>query len=45
MTNKQIAYMLNIQPNSLKKARYRIRQKLNLSTEDSLEDFLRTIAE
>ena len=45
MTNKQIAYMLNIQPNSLKKARYRIRQKLKLSTEDSLEDFLRMIAE
>lgn len=43
MPNKQIAYMLNIQPASLKKARFRIRRKVNLATGASLEDFLREI--
>ena len=42
MENKHIAQMLSLQPESVKKKRYRLRQKLNLGKE-SLEDFLRGI--
>ena len=42
MENKHIAQMLSLQPESVKKNRYRLRQKLNLGKE-SLEDFLRGI--
>ena len=35
--NKEIANILNISGNGIKKARYRLRKKLNLQTEDSLE--------
>ncbi|MGC3978353.1 MAG: hypothetical protein QM751_09120, partial [Paludibacteraceae bacterium] len=42
MENRQIAHMLNIQPESIKKARQRLRKKLNLNPLDSLENFLRT---
>lgn len=43
MDNKQIAAMLSQQPESVKKSRYRLRKKLPLTTEDSLEDFLRNL--
>lgn len=43
MDNKQIAAMLSQQPDSVKKSRYRLRKKLPLATEDSLEDFLREL--
>lgn len=43
MENKQIAQMLSQQPDTIKKARYRLRKKLPLSQDDSLEDFLRNI--
>lgn len=41
MENKHIAQMLSLQPDSIKKNRYRIRKKLGIA--DSLEDFLRNI--
>ena len=41
MESKQIAQMLSLQPDSIKKSRYRLRQKLRLETKDSIEDFLR----
>lgn len=41
--NKLIAQMLSLQPDSIKKTRYRIRKKLGLALEDSLENFLRNI--
>ena len=41
--NKQIAQMLSVQPDTVKTSRYRIRRKLKLRQEDSLEDFLRSI--
>lgn len=41
MESKQIARMLSLQPDSIKKSRYRLRQKLRLETKDSIEDFLR----
>lgn len=41
--NKLIAQMLSLQPDSIKKTRYRIRKKLELEQGYSLEDFLRNI--
>lgn len=43
MYGKQIAMMLSVQPDSIKKSRTRLRKKLQLHQEDSLEDFLRGI--
>ena len=43
MENKQIAQMLSLQPDSIKKNRYRLRQKLNIAGKESLETFLRNI--
>lgn len=43
MYGKQIAMMLSVQPDSIKKSRTRLRKKPRLRQEDSLEDFLRGI--
>lgn len=43
MYGKQIAMMLSVQPESIKKSRTRLRKKLQLRPEDSLEDFLRNM--
>ncbi len=43
MGNKQIATMLALQPDSIKKSRHRLRKKLGLPIETSIEDFLRSI--
>lgn len=43
MENKQIAQMLSLQTDSIKKTRYRIRKKMGIELEGSLEDFLRNI--
>lgn len=43
MYGKQIAMMLSVQPDSIKKSRTRLRKKLRLRQKDSLEDFLRGI--
>lgn len=43
LDNKQIAQLLSLQPNSVKVARYRIRKKLPITTEISLENYLRSI--
>lgn len=43
MENKQIAQMLSQQPDTIKKARYRLRKKLPLEQGSSMEDFLRGI--
>ncbi len=43
MSNKQIAQMLSVLPDSIKISRYRIRKKFLLQQKDSLEDFLREI--
>jgi DNA-binding CsgD family transcriptional regulator len=37
---KEMAAVLNISPDSVKTARYRLRKKLNLQTEDNLTDFI-----
>lgn len=44
MDNKTIANMLNVQPDSVKKSRQRLRKKLNLPPEISIEDFLHTVS-
>ncbi len=40
LSTKEIANILNISTEGVKKARYRLRKKLNLSTEDSLQELV-----
>ena len=40
MSSKEIATLLNISMEGVKKARYRLRKKLNLPSEEGLQDFL-----
>lgn len=40
LTTKEMAGILNISPDSVKTARYRLRKKLQLNTEDNLTDFI-----
>jgi len=40
LTNKEIAMKLNVDPKSIRMARYRIKQKLNLQKDDTLDRFL-----
>lgn len=44
LTSKEIANILNISNDGIKKARYRLRKKLDLETKDSLEDFIMTLS-
>ena len=43
MRAKEIAGMLAVSPASINTARYRLRKKLGLKKEDSLDDFIRSI--
>lgn len=43
MENKTIANLLNVQPESIKKSRQRLRKKLGLQADTSIAEFLRTI--
>lgn len=43
MRAKEIANLLKVTPGAINISRYRIRKKLNLQSEDSLEDYLRKI--
>lgn len=43
MSTKQISKMLLLQPDSVKKNRHRLRERLGLAAEESLEDLLRNI--
>jgi tetratricopeptide (TPR) repeat protein len=45
LSPKQVGNLLNITPDSVKKARMRIKKKLNLSPEDSLTKFIANIQE
>lgn len=45
MTNRQIANMLGVEQSSVVKSRYRLRAKLKLNKETSLEDALRAIGQ
>ncbi|RIV72346.1 tetratricopeptide repeat protein [Flagellimonas aequoris] len=40
LSSKEIANILNISQEGIKKARYRLRKKLNIATEDSLQDLV-----
>lgn len=44
LTNKEIAVKLNIAPKSIRMARYRIKQKLKLTEEESLDTFIDNLA-
>lgn len=41
METKQIALMLSVQPSTIITSRYRLRKKMNITGDESLEDFLR----
>ncbi|MFK7833557.1 MAG: hypothetical protein AB8B52_09790 [Winogradskyella sp.] len=43
LSSKEIANILNISNDGIKKARYRLRKKLNLETKDSLQEFILTL--
>ncbi|MBT8185171.1 MAG: tetratricopeptide repeat protein, partial [Eudoraea sp.] len=43
LTSKEIANILNISQEGIKKARYRLRKKLDISTEESLQDLVMTL--
>lgn len=43
LSNKDIAHILNISDDGVKKARYRMRKKIGLSTEESLEELILTL--
>jgi tetratricopeptide (TPR) repeat protein len=45
MDTKQIAYIFNVQPESIKKARFRLRKKLKLDSDASIEDYLKKLNE
>ncbi|MCW9706132.1 tetratricopeptide repeat protein [Fodinibius salsisoli] len=43
LTTKEIATLLGITPNSVKTARYRLRKKLGMETEENLTDFMMSV--
>jgi tetratricopeptide (TPR) repeat protein len=43
LSSKDIATILNISPDSVKKARYRLRKKLNIDTEINISEFLKEL--
>lgn len=43
MSPKQIAQLLNVSPENVKKSRYRLKKKLGLEERDNLYDFLRNV--
>ncbi len=44
LTSKQIAQMLLLQPDSVKKNRQRLRRRMNLTSSESLEEVLYSIS-
>ncbi len=44
LSSKEIALLLNITPESVKKSRYRLRRKMNLSEEANIGEFIKKIA-
>jgi DNA-binding CsgD family transcriptional regulator len=44
LSTKEMASILNISPDSVKTARYRLRKKLNLNTEDNLTGFIQALS-
>ncbi|MFK7921932.1 MAG: two-component regulator propeller domain-containing protein, partial [Bacteroidia bacterium] len=43
LSNREIASILNVTINAVEQAKYRMKKKLNISKEDKLADYLRTI--
>lgn len=44
LSNKDIANRLSVEPKSIRMARYRLKQKLNLQKDESLDAFIRTLS-
>lgn len=44
LSNKEIASQMNVEPKSIRMARYRIKQKLQLTKEDDLDSFIQSIS-
>jgi hypothetical protein len=44
LSNKEIASQMNVEPKSIRMARYRIKQKLQLTKEEDLDDFIQSIS-
>jgi len=44
MNIKEVASVLNLSPDSVKNARYRLRKKLNLNSQDDLFEFVNNIS-
>lgn len=44
LSNKEIAQQLNIEPKSVRMARYRIKQKLNLNKDEDLDNYIQKAA-
>lgn len=44
LSNRQIADLMNIRSTSVKQARWRLRTRLGIDSEESLEDFLRKLS-
>ena len=42
VTNKEMASQMNVEPKSIRMARYRIKQKLQLSKEEDLDEFIQS---
>ncbi len=43
ISSKQMAQMLNVAPSNIKQIRYRLKKRFNLSENENLDDFLRSI--
>jgi len=43
LSTKEISTLINIAPTSVEKARYRLRKKMNISTDQTLADFFHTV--
>lgn len=44
LSNKEIASQMNVEPKSIRMARYRIKQKLNLGKDEDLDQFIQEIS-
>ena len=43
MSNKEVANVLNVSPAAVEKAKYRLKKKLNLQKENSLDEFIQKL--
>lgn len=44
LSTKEIASQMNVEPKSIRMARYRIKQKLNLGKDEDLDQFIQQLS-